>query len=62
MNIDVLRGEFEEILSYEKRARHFYDHYIEQVDDEEIKKQLTSIRDEEKAHIKIAEKLIEYVS
>ena len=62
MNIEMLRKEFKEILSYEERAKHFYDHYIDQVDDEEIKKQLIAIRDDEKAHIKIAETLIGYVS
>jgi rubrerythrin len=62
MNTEVLLKEFKEILGYEERAKHFYDHYIEQVDDEEIKKQLISIRDEEECHINIAKKLIEYVS
>ena len=62
MNTEMLLKEFKEILSYEERAKHFYDHYIDQVDDEDIKKQLTAIRDDEAAHIKIAQKLIEYVS
>ena len=62
MNTEVLRKEFEKILGYEERARSFYDHYIEQVEDESIKKQLISIRDDEVSHIKVAKKLIEIVS
>lgn len=62
MNTEVLLEEFKEILGYEERAKHFYDHYIDQVEDEEIKKQLISIRDDEVYHISIAKKLIECVS
>jgi rubrerythrin len=62
MNTEVLLKEFKEILGYEERAKHFYDHYIEQVEDEEIKKQLVTIRDDEVYHINIAKKLIECVS
>ena len=62
MNTEVLLKEFKKILEYERRAKYFYDHYIDQVEDEEIKKQLVAIRDDERLHIKIAEKLIECVS
>jgi rubrerythrin len=62
MNTELLLKEFHKIKTLEERARHFYDHYIDQVDDEEIKKQLVSIRDDEIEHIKIAEALIECVS
>lgn len=62
MNTEMLLKEFQEILVAEQRAKHFYDHYIDQVDDEKIKKQLSGIRDDEEAHIKIAETLIKYVS
>ena len=62
MNTEMLREEFEKILTLEERARNFYDHYIDQVDDKNIKKQLISIRDDEIKHIEIANKLIEYVS
>ncbi|MFH1552976.1 MAG: hypothetical protein ABID83_04995 [Candidatus Omnitrophota bacterium] len=62
MNTEMLRKEFEKILNLEERARNFYSHYIDQVDDENIKKQLTAIRDDEVQHIEIAKKLIEYVS
>lgn len=62
MNIEILRKSFEKILATETRAKNFYDHYIDQIDDENMKEQLISIRDEEAAHIKIAEKLLEYVS
>ncbi len=62
MNTDILRKEFEEILALEIRAKHYYEHFIDQIDDERIKGKITSIRDDEKAHIKIAEKLIEFVS
>ncbi len=62
MNTDVLRKEFEDILTLEERARNFYDHYIEQVDDAELKKVLTSIRNDEKLHIMIAKTLIKCVS
>jgi len=62
MNIKVLLERFQKILACEERARHFYDHYIDQIEDEEIRKQLISIRDDEINHIKIAKRLIEYVS
>ena len=62
MNIEVLHKEFQDILRLEERAKHFYDHYIEQVDNEKIKKELISIRDDEIRHIEIAKKLLEYVS
>jgi hypothetical protein len=62
MNTDILLKEFEEILTLEIRAKHFYDHYIEQVDDPEVKEILTSIRDDEKMHVKVAEELIEIIS
>ena len=62
MNTDILLKEFEEILALEIRAKHFYDHYIDQIDDPEVKETLTSIRNDEKVHIKIAEELIEIVS
>ena len=62
MNIEMLREEFRKILNYEQRAKFLYDHYIEHVDDPEVKGVLESIRDDEIMHIKIAEKLIEYVS
>ena len=62
MNIDILRGEFQEILTLEERAEHFYSHYIDQIGDEEIIKKLDSIRQDEKMHIEIAKKLIDCVS
>ena len=62
MNTKMLREEFQSILNLEERALHFYEHYISEVDDETIKKELVSIRDDEIDHIKIAKKLIEYVS
>ena len=62
MNTDLLREEFRKILDYEKRAENFYNHYIDQVDNKEIKEKLISIRDDETEHIKIAEKLIDLVS
>ena len=61
MNIDLLLKECNEILSLEERAKHFYDHYVDQVNDKTIKDTLTSIRDDEIAHIEIAKKLIELV-
>jgi rubrerythrin len=62
MNTEMLLKEFREILASEERAKHFYDHYIDQLDDEEIRNKLISIRDDEIRHIKIAQKLIEHVS
>ena len=62
MSIDLLRKDFMEMIELEKRAKHFYEHYIDQIDDKELKNELISIRDEENVHIKIVEKLIEYVS
>jgi len=62
MSTEMLLKNFKEILSYEQRAKSFYDHYINQIEDEEIKNMFISIRDEEIAHIKIAEELIKSVS
>jgi rubrerythrin len=62
MNTEMLLKEFRTILTYEERAKHFYEHLIEQVKDEDIIKKLTDIRDDEIIHIGIARKLIEYVS
>lgn len=62
MNTELLLKEFREILDREEKARHFYEHYIACLDDGPIKKELASIRDDEIKHIKIAKKLIEFVS
>ncbi len=62
MNIEMLKKEFKEILTLEERVKHFYDHYINRVDNEEIKGKLTAIRDDEIRHIEIAKKLISFVS
>jgi len=61
MNTEMLREEFENILSHEERAKNFYDHYIDQIDDENVKKQLISIRDDEVRHMKFAKQLIDCV-
>ncbi|MDD4956396.1 MAG: hypothetical protein PHH49_01845 [Candidatus Omnitrophica bacterium] len=61
MNIDVMRKEFREILEHEKRAKNFYEHYISQLEDPQIKEELTAIRDDEIVHIKLVEQLIDYV-
>ena len=62
MNIKMLLEEFRKIRVLEERAKIFYDHYIDQVDDEKIKETLVSIRDDEVMHMEIADKLIEMVS
>ena len=62
MNTEMLLKEFNEILALEERAKNFYDHYIDQLQDETIKKELISIRNDERRHIEIAKKLIECVS
>ncbi|NQU94635.1 MAG: hypothetical protein HQ549_00165 [Candidatus Omnitrophica bacterium] len=62
MNTKMLKKEFQNILTLEERAKHFYDHYIEQISDEKIKEKLISIRNDEIAHIKVAKRLIEMVS
>ena len=62
MNTEILLKNFREILSHEERAKYFYDHYIDQLEPGAIRDRLTSIRDDEIKHIKIAKKLIEYVS
>ena len=62
MNTEKLLKEFQEILACEERAKYFYDHYISQIEDDGIKKQLIAIRDDEIMHIEIAKKLIECVS
>ncbi|MFH1395103.1 MAG: hypothetical protein ABIH09_03000 [Candidatus Omnitrophota bacterium] len=59
MTTEMLLKQFKEILEMERRAKYFYDHYIEQVETEDIKEQLIEIRDDEIEHIKIAEELIE---
>ncbi len=58
----MMRKEFQDILTLEERAKHFYNHYIDHVDNEMIKKQLVSIRDDEIRHIEIAKRLIGYIS
>ncbi|OGW74715.1 MAG: hypothetical protein A2Z72_07865 [Omnitrophica bacterium RBG_13_46_9] len=62
MNTEALRKEFQSILNLEERAKYFYDHYIDQLENEKIKNQLVAIRNDEISHIAIAKKLIEYVS
>ena len=62
MNTEMLLKEFRNILSLEERAKHFYDHYINQISEEKIKNQLISIRNDEISHIEIAKRLIELVS
>jgi len=62
MSIEMLRKEFRAILELEKRAKHFYNHYIDQLEDEKIKGELVSIRNDEAVHIKLAENLIKLVS
>lgn len=62
MNIEMLLKEFQEIYVHEERAKVFYDHYIEQIEDDEVKKELVSIRDDEIMHMQIARKLIDMVS
>ncbi len=61
MNIEKLHKEFQAILALEERAKNFYDHYIEQIDDSRVKQKLTAIRDDEVRHIEIAKRLIEHV-
>ncbi len=62
MNIEILLEEFKNILLQETRVKNFYDHYIDQLDNKDIKDRLIGIRNDEIVHIKIAEKLIELVS
>ncbi len=62
MNIEMLLEEFEKILLLEEEARDLYNQYIDKVDDANIKQQLISIRDDEIMHVKVANKLVEYVS
>ncbi|MFQ5952637.1 MAG: hypothetical protein ACE5JK_04435 [Candidatus Omnitrophota bacterium] len=62
MSIEILRKEFQGMLVIEQRAKNFYEHYIDQIDDRAIKKQLIAIRDDEVIHIKIAHALIKCVT
>ncbi len=62
MNTKLLLKEFNDILTLEERAKHFYDHYIEQIDNEKIKGQLIAIRDDEIRHVEIAKRLIKIIS
>ena len=61
MNIEMLKENFGEILEHETRAKYFYNHYIDQINDPEIKKILESIRNDEMIHMKIAQELIDAV-
>ena len=61
MNIEMLKENFKEILEHETRAKYFYNHYIDQIDDEDIKGMLMGIRNDEVAHMKIAQELIDSV-
>ncbi|MBD3380037.1 MAG: hypothetical protein GF408_06220 [Candidatus Omnitrophica bacterium] len=58
MNIDMLHADFREIFVHEERAKAFYGHYAEQVEDPEIRKVLYSIAEEEKGHMKLARELM----
>jgi hypothetical protein len=58
----MLRKEFKKILILEKRAKVFYDHYVDLVNDKDIRERLAAIRDDEVRHIEIAQKLVDYVS
>ena len=62
MNTEMMLEQFREMLVLEERARHFYDHYIDCLDEGDIKEQLTSIRNDEIKHIEVVKKLIGYVS
>ena len=62
MNTKMLLKRFQKALGREKKARYFYDHYIDCVEDEETKAMLVSIRDDEITHIEIAKRLIKCVS
>ncbi|MDP8217858.1 MAG: hypothetical protein P9M03_03930 [Candidatus Theseobacter exili] len=57
-----MHNKFIKILANEERAKHIYDHYIEQIDDDQIKLQLIEIRDDEVKHIEIAKKLLDISS
>ena len=61
MNIEMLKENFMEILEHETRAKYFYNHYIDQIDDESVKDILTGIRNDEIVHMKIAQELIDAV-
>lgn len=62
MNTEELLKHFKEILTLEERVKNFYEHYIDQLEDADIKKQLTAIRNDEIKHIGIAKELISMVS
>jgi len=61
MNIEMLKENFKEILEHETRAKYFYNHYIDQIDDQTTKEILEKIRNDEIIHMKIAEELIDAV-
>jgi len=62
MNIEMLLKEFKNIRVHEERTKIFYEHYIDQLEDEKVKETLVSIRDDEIMHMRLADKLIEIVS
>lgn len=62
MNTDLLRKEFQKILEIEQAAQCFYECFIEQLNEGELKEQLTSICSDEIEHVKIAETLVGYIS
>ena len=61
MNIEMLKENFKEILEHETRAKYFYNHYIDQIDDQTTKEILEKIRNDEIIHMKIAEELIDAI-
>jgi rubrerythrin len=62
MNTEYFLKEFTELLKYEERARDFYKNHVDQIDDEDIKKELIAIRDDEEMHIRLVNRLIALVS
>ena len=56
MSTEKLLKGFQEILAAEEKAKNFYCHYINQVEDNAVKKQIIVIRDDEIIHIEIAKK------
>ena len=53
---------FLKLRSMEEKARDLYKEYLERVEDEELKKLLAFLVEQEEGHMMVADKLIEIIS
>jgi len=53
---------FRKALEIERQSEHFYRHHAEKIEDEELKKQLLLVADEEAKHTILVDSLVEYLN